>query len=175
MARRIALISDHASPLAALGGAACVAQAARELGTRGHELDVSETFYRAGPAQLHVVRCGFGKDAFQPLPRRSASQTLGIASGERQRVNVGRLVPRKGIDGATRGLGCLRRAHGIDATPLVVGGLTSTIQVGETGFLVSPGRSRDPRRALRAPEHVAVTLADAPARREAGRARAVAS
>ena len=174
MARRIALISDHASPLAALGGAACVAQAARELGTRGHELDVSETSYRAGPAQRHVVRCGFGKDAFQPLPRRSARQALGIASGERQRVN-GRLVPRKGIDGATRGLGCLRRAHGIDATALVVGGLTSTIQVGETGFLVPPGRSRDPRRALRAPEHVAGTLVDAPARREAGRARAVAS
>lgn len=81
-----------------------------------------ETLYGADPARLHVVPCGFEKDAFLPLPRHFARQVLGIAPDERLLVNVGRLVPRKGIDNAIRGLGCLRRIHGIDATLLVVGG-----------------------------------------------------
>ncbi len=81
-----------------------------------------ETLYRADPAKLHVVPCGFERQEFMALPRRLARQVLGFAADERLLVNVGRLVPRKGIDNAIRGLGFLRRAHGIDATLLVVGG-----------------------------------------------------
>jgi glycosyltransferase involved in cell wall biosynthesis len=81
-----------------------------------------ETLYRADPARLHVVPCGFEKAEFLALPRRFARQVLGFAADERLLVNVGRLVPRKGIDNAIRGLGFLRRDHGIDATLLIVGG-----------------------------------------------------
>ena len=106
MARRIALISDHASPLAALGGVdsggqnVYVAQVARELAARGHEVDVFTRRDRNGQPRI-VEWCRNVRVIHVP---------------------AGPAVPRKGIDNAIRGLGCLRRAHGIDATLLVVGG-----------------------------------------------------
>jgi glycosyltransferase involved in cell wall biosynthesis len=81
-----------------------------------------ETLYNAHPSKLHVVPCGFDKEGFWPLSRRFARQTLGFSPEERVLVNVGRLVPRKGIDNVIRGLGFLKREHDLDATLLVVGG-----------------------------------------------------
>jgi glycosyltransferase involved in cell wall biosynthesis len=81
-----------------------------------------ETLYGAAPDKLHVVPCGVDRDEFWPLSRRFARQALGFAPDARLLVNVGRLVPRKGIDNAIRGLGFLKRVHGLDATLLVVGG-----------------------------------------------------
>ncbi|UXY16302.1 glycosyltransferase family 1 protein [Chitiniphilus purpureus] len=81
-----------------------------------------ETLYGADPAKLYIVPCGFDKDEFWPVSRKFARHTLGFSADERLLVNIGRLVPRKGIDNAIRGLGYLKRDHGIDATLLVVGG-----------------------------------------------------
>lgn len=81
-----------------------------------------ETLYDADPARLHVVPCGVDREEFWPLSRRFARQTLGIPADTRLLVNVGRLVPRKGIDNVIRGLGFLKREHDLAATLLVVGG-----------------------------------------------------
>ncbi|WP_148715391.1 glycosyltransferase family 4 protein [Chitinolyticbacter meiyuanensis] len=81
-----------------------------------------ETLYGADPAKLYIVPCGFDKDEFWPVSQKFARQTLGFAQDERILVNIGRLVPRKGIDNAIRGVGHLKRDHGIDATLLIVGG-----------------------------------------------------
>ena len=81
-----------------------------------------ETLYAADPARLHVVPCGVDREEFWPLSRRFARQTLGIPVDAHLLVNVGRLVPRKGIDNVIRGLGVLKREHGLAATLFVVGG-----------------------------------------------------
>lgn len=81
-----------------------------------------QTLYGADASRLHIVPCGFDHEGFWPVSRRFARQVLGFSAGERLLVNIGRLVPRKGIDNAIRGLGFLKRDHGINAALLVVGG-----------------------------------------------------
>ena len=81
-----------------------------------------ETLCAADASRLHIVPCGFDREGFWPVSRRFARQVLGFSAGERLLVNIGRLVPRKGIDNAIRGLGFLKRDHCVKAALLVVGG-----------------------------------------------------
>ncbi len=78
--------------------------------------------YRADRRKVSVIPCGFDKAEFWPIARPFARKALGLDPKERILLNIGRLVPRKGIDNAIRALGRLARAHGIDARLLVVGG-----------------------------------------------------
>jgi glycosyltransferase involved in cell wall biosynthesis len=78
--------------------------------------------YAADPARVTVIPCGFDRAEFWPVPRALARRTLGYRIDERILLNIGRLVPRKGVDNAIRGLGRLARSHGIDARLVIVGG-----------------------------------------------------
>jgi D-inositol-3-phosphate glycosyltransferase len=80
------------------------------------------TLYRADPRKIAVIPCGFDAAEFWPIARRFARRTLGLAADERVVVNVGRMVPRKGVDNAIRGVARLARAFGVRARLLVVGG-----------------------------------------------------
>src|SRR5690606_5590742 len=59
---------------------------------------------------------------FWPIARALARRTLGYRPDERILLNIGRLVPRKGVDNAIRALGRLTRVHGLPARLGVVGG-----------------------------------------------------
>lgn len=78
--------------------------------------------YRADPAKVTVIPCGFDKAEFWPIARPFARRALGLDPKDRILLNIGRLVPRKGVDNAIRALGHLARDHGIAAKLLVVGG-----------------------------------------------------
>ncbi|HLS85203.1 MAG TPA: glycosyltransferase family 1 protein [Burkholderiales bacterium] len=78
--------------------------------------------YRADPARVRIIPCGFDKSEFWPITRTLARRTLGWRPDERILLNIGRLVPRKGIDNAIRGVARLARDHGIEARLVVVGG-----------------------------------------------------
>ncbi len=80
------------------------------------------TLYRADPARIRVIPCGFDKAEFWPVTRALARRTLGYRPDERILLNIGRLVPRKGVDNAIRGLARLLRVHGVEAKLVVVGG-----------------------------------------------------
>lgn len=80
------------------------------------------TLYGADPRRISVVPCGFDADEFGPVAREVARLKLGLADDERIVLQLGRLVPRKGIDNVIRGLARLRDGHRIDARLLVVGG-----------------------------------------------------
>jgi glycosyltransferase involved in cell wall biosynthesis len=84
-------------------------------------IDLS-TLYNADPRRVCVIPCGFDKAEFWPVARALARRTLGYRPDERILLNIGRLVPRKGVDNAVRGLGRLLRVHGIAAKLVVVGG-----------------------------------------------------
>ncbi len=78
--------------------------------------------YGADRRKLAVIPCGFDKAEFWPIARPFARRALGLDPKERILLNIGRLVPRKGVDTAIRALGRLAREHRIAARLLVVGG-----------------------------------------------------
>lgn len=80
------------------------------------------SLYRADPARIRIIPCGFDRTEFWPIPRQLARRTLGLDPRGKILVNIGRLAPRKGIDNAIRGLARLEADYGVVATLLVVGG-----------------------------------------------------
>ncbi|HYD56799.1 MAG TPA: glycosyltransferase family 1 protein [Burkholderiales bacterium] len=80
------------------------------------------TLYRADPARIRIIPCGFDKAEFWPITRALARRTLGYRGDERILLNIGRLVPRKGVDNAIRALGRLMHVHGLAARLVIVGG-----------------------------------------------------
>jgi D-inositol-3-phosphate glycosyltransferase len=79
------------------------------------------SLYGADPDRIVVVPCGFDATEFWPIDRDFARRALGLGSGQPLLLNLGRLVPRKGIDNAIRALSRLDR-RGIPARLIVVGG-----------------------------------------------------
>jgi phosphoheptose isomerase len=80
--------------------------------------------YDADPARITVVPAGFDPGEFEPLSRPLARLELGLDPAERILLQLGRIVPRKGVDNAIRGLGSLVHDRGVPARLLVVGGST---------------------------------------------------
>ena len=78
--------------------------------------------YRADRTRIRVIPCGFDKAEFWPIARPFARRALGFDSKDRIVANIGRLVPRKGVDNVVRAIGRLGREHGIAAKLVVVGG-----------------------------------------------------
>jgi len=77
--------------------------------------------YDADPARIDVVGCGVDIGELSPAGP-DAREALGLASDDFVVLQLGRLVPRKGIDTVIRAIGCLARDHDIRARLLVVGG-----------------------------------------------------
>lgn len=81
-----------------------------------------QSFYGADPMRLRTIPCGFDPEEFAPLDRATARAALGLPPKEPIILQLGRMVPRKGVDNVIRGLACLRREYGLHARLLVVGG-----------------------------------------------------
>jgi D-inositol-3-phosphate glycosyltransferase len=79
-------------------------------------------YYNADPARITVVPGGFDPTEFWPISKALARVSLGLNPDEPVILQLGRLVPRKGVDTVIRGFGHLRRDHGVNARLLVVGG-----------------------------------------------------
>lgn len=60
--------------------------------------------YGASPARTAMVPCGFDAQEFSPLPRRQARLRLGIPLDEFMVLQVGRMVPRKGVETVVRAM-----------------------------------------------------------------------
>jgi len=78
--------------------------------------------YNADPAKITIVPCGFDPSQFAPASRPLARLDLGLDPAEPILLQLGRMVPRKGVDTVIRALGQLEREHAISARLLVVGG-----------------------------------------------------
>jgi D-inositol-3-phosphate glycosyltransferase len=76
--------------------------------------------YGAEPDRMSMVPCGFDAAEFSPLSRAQARASLGLDPHEFVVLQLGRLVPRKGIDNVIRSLAHL--PPGTPARLLVVGG-----------------------------------------------------
>jgi glycosyltransferase involved in cell wall biosynthesis len=78
--------------------------------------------YHADPSRITVVPCGFDRHEFRPMSQRAARLALGLDPAEPILLQLGRLVPRKGVDNVIRAVGVLARDHEIRARLLIVGG-----------------------------------------------------
>ncbi|MCM5679476.1 glycosyltransferase family 1 protein [Schlegelella sp. S2-27] len=76
--------------------------------------------YGADPGKTVMVPCGFDPDEFAPMDRLAARRELGLDPDEFVVLQLGRLVPRKGIDNVIRAMAHLPRD--LPARLLVVGG-----------------------------------------------------
>jgi D-inositol-3-phosphate glycosyltransferase len=85
------------------------------------EADLVE-HYRADRARIAVVPCGFDPYEFSPVDRAEARTRLGWPHDEFAVLQLGRLVPCKGIDNVVCGVAALEAHHGVQAHLYIVGG-----------------------------------------------------
>src|SRR5690606_10226155 len=79
-------------------------------------------FYRVDPGRVRIVPCGFDPGEFSPLPRRRSRELLGMPVNEFSVLQLGRMVPRKGVDTVAQSIAALQGRFGIQAVLYVVGG-----------------------------------------------------
>ncbi|CAN5508183.1 hypothetical protein BH24ACT26_BH24ACT26_12960 [soil metagenome] len=79
-------------------------------------------FYDADPARISIVPAGFDPSEFWPIGKALARVALGLAPDERVILQLGRMVPRKGVDAVVRGFARLLHDHGVRARLVLVGG-----------------------------------------------------
>jgi D-inositol-3-phosphate glycosyltransferase len=80
------------------------------------------SLYGADPSAIDIVPCGVDPSEIRPGPGARARLGLGLSADDFVVLQLGRLVPRKGIDNVIRGIACLKHDHGIRARLLIVGG-----------------------------------------------------
>ncbi|WP_229440705.1 glycosyltransferase [Massilia sp. BSC265] len=81
-----------------------------------------ERLYGAPLSRIAITPCGFSPDELWPVPMLEARARLGLEEGRFIVLQLGRMVPRKGVDTVIQGVAMLRNRYGVDAQLLVVGG-----------------------------------------------------
>lgn len=79
--------------------------------------------YKADPGRITIIPCGFNPREFYPIDKIEARKKLQLKKDEKIILQLGRIVPRKGIDNVIRATGCLRKKAG-NMRVVVVGGDT---------------------------------------------------
>lgn len=77
-------------------------------------------YYNADPNKLSVVPCGFNPEEFYTIEKEEARKKLGLSSDEIILLQLGRMVPRKGVDNVIRAVGALKKIKNVRL--IVVGG-----------------------------------------------------
>lgn len=85
------------------------------------ELDLLN-LYNADPAKVAVIPCGFDPAELWPMDKILSRRVLGIPESERVVLQLGRMVPRKGIDNVVRGFAKMVKEYGLPGRLLIVGG-----------------------------------------------------
>jgi D-inositol-3-phosphate glycosyltransferase len=78
-------------------------------------------YYDANPDKITIIPCGFNPHEFYPLDRLLARMVLKIDPSENIILQLGRMVPRKGIDNVVRALANVR-TMGLPLRLIIVGG-----------------------------------------------------
>lgn len=81
--------------------------------------------YGADAGKIHIVPCGVDLGEFWPIPKVQARATLGLPPAERVLLQLGRMVPRKGVDTVIQAMAQLQQ-QGLSAQLVVVGGESAT-------------------------------------------------
>jgi phosphoheptose isomerase len=99
--------------------------------------------YNADPSRITIIPGGFDPSEFWPISKVLARVSLHLPPDEPIILQLGRMVPRKGVDNVIRGFARLHRHHGVQARLLVVGGDSNDadpVATPEIGRLASVAR-----------------------------------
>ena len=61
-------------------------------------------YYNAPEEKIAIVPCGFSANEFNPVDKEAARRILGLPQGEHIILQLGRMVPRKGVDNVIEAL-----------------------------------------------------------------------
>jgi D-inositol-3-phosphate glycosyltransferase len=78
--------------------------------------------YFADEEKIEIIPCGFDKSEFYPMSNRKSKVDLGLDPEERIVLQLGRMVPRKGVDNVIRSISSLLNIKSIPIRLVVVGG-----------------------------------------------------
>jgi D-inositol-3-phosphate glycosyltransferase len=87
--------------------------------------------YQAPEEKITIIPCGFSRNEFKPIPKREARQKTNLPIKEFIILQLGRMVPRKGVDNVIRAAGRLRNTI-TNFRLVIVGGDADMPQVMET-------------------------------------------
>lgn len=76
--------------------------------------------YHADPTRITIIPCGFSSEEFGPASKAGARRRLGLHQNDVVLLQLGRIVPRKGVDNVIRAMHYLKEIPHIKL--LVVGG-----------------------------------------------------
>jgi D-inositol-3-phosphate glycosyltransferase len=80
-------------------------------------------YYSADEKKISVIPCGFNTQEFYPIDKQLARMLLQIDGAENIILQLGRMVPRKGVDNVIRALARLKKTD-LSVKLLIVGGET---------------------------------------------------
>lgn len=83
-----------------------------------------EQLYGADSDSIDIVPCGFDPEELSPVSVDARAE-LGLDPDEFIVLQLGRMVPRKGVDNVVRALAAMKTAHRVRARLLIVGGNTA--------------------------------------------------
>ncbi|AEV98583.1 glycosyl transferase family 1 [Niastella koreensis] len=78
--------------------------------------------YDADPARITIVPCGFNPREFYPIDKSVARDFLRLPQHDKIVLQLGRMVPRKGVDNVIRAIGIAKNYTRCNVKLLVVGG-----------------------------------------------------
>jgi D-inositol-3-phosphate glycosyltransferase len=81
-------------------------------------------YYNASPEKLTIIPCGFSAEEFYPVDKKLARTILDLPQNEKILLQLGRMVPRKGVDNVVRSLATLTGKLSEPVKLVVVGGET---------------------------------------------------
>jgi phosphoheptose isomerase len=82
--------------------------------------------YAADPTRICIIPCGFDPTEFWAINKVRARLTLDLPPNERLILQLGRMVPRKGVDTVIRGFAQWQKQQELPARLLIVGGESET-------------------------------------------------
>jgi len=80
------------------------------------------THYNTPEGKIAIIPCGYDPQELWPIKKAAARAVLGFAGEQKIVLQLGRMVPRKGIDTAVRGFSRFLQRHEGDVTLVIVGG-----------------------------------------------------
>lgn len=78
--------------------------------------------YHANPSRISIIPCGFDPNEFWAIDKTRARLTLGLPPDEPLILQLGRMVPRKGVDTVVRSFASLQKRLSQKVRLLIVGG-----------------------------------------------------
>lgn len=99
-----------------------VAEADRVLAECPQDEEDLIRLYNADPARISIIPCGFDPQELSPISKPLARFALNLPPDEKVILQLGRMVPRKGVETVIRAMGRLVRTHNLRVRLLIVGG-----------------------------------------------------